>query len=905
MELVYLYIIIAHFSQNLKVGYHIKVPFRIVLIGKALQERGLFMDSLKTYKTSRAAYKGLSEFEALEKLKKYGLNEIIKKKRKQTLTIVVDQFKNLMTIVLILAAVVSWFLGEKADSLTILAIIVINSFLGFIQEYKAERSIEALMEMSAPTAKVIREGVKYNINTKYLVPGDIVQLSQGDKIPADGILLESTGLMVDESLLTGESVPIEKSHNKSNHVYMGTIVTMGKADIIISLTGMSTEMGKIAYMLQEIKDEQTPLQKRLSELGKYIVAICIIICFIVALTGIIRGEEPYNMLLTGISLAVAAIPEGLPAVVTIALAIGVQRMYKKNALIRKLPAVETLGCTTLICSDKTGTLTQNKLSVKRLYLCDRFFELNNKSFSLNKQTELFFKSSVICNDASYEENILGTTTSMGDPTEVALLKAAWSAGIRKSDVDKEYMRAHEIPFDSDRKRMAVVVKNKKGKFFVFVKGAIDIILDLCDRQITSNEIAALNPIDKRMILEANEKMATSALRVIGTAYKELNGYTTDKAILESKLIFIGISGMIDPPRPEATKAIEKCILSGIRPVMITGDHRLTAAAIGKELGILTSQKNILTGKEMDVLNDKELKKVSQYISVYARVSPRHKLRIVKALKSLGHVVAMTGDGVNDAPAIKEADIGIAMGLSGTDVAKEASSMILMDDNFSTIVSAVEEGRIIYDNIRKFIRYLLSCNIGEVLTMFFASIMKLPIPLIPIQILWVNLVTDGLPAMALGIDPPDKDIMYRKPRRKNESIFSRGLGLKILSRGLVIGLGTLGVYALILYLTYHDVKRARCCAFASLVLSQLIFVFECRSESKSLLRINPFTNIPLILSVLCSIGLLLMVIYVPVFQPVFQTVPLNELEWIIIVFSSAIWTLLSLITRPFKKRNKFM
>lgn len=861
------------------------------------------MESLNADIASIPSIKGLNEREALDRLKKYGLNELIKKKRKHPTMIFADQFKNLMTVVLIVAAVISWFLGEKADSLTILAIIVLNSFLGFIQEYKAERSIEALMEMSAPTARVIREGKKSNINAKYLVPGDIIDLDTGDRVPADGIILASTGLMVDESLLTGESVPVEKTHKKDNRVYMGAIATMGKARVIVSQTGMNTEMGKIAHMLQSITDEYTPLQKRLSELGRYIVVFCLAICAVVALTGILRGEDPYNMLLTGISLAVAAIPEGLPAIVTVALAIGVQRMYKKNALVRKLPAVETLGCTTLICADKTGTLTQNKMTVQKLYLGDKIVEPKKDVFPLNEKTKLFFTAAVACNDGIYEENLLGGITSTGDPTEIALLKAAWDAGVKKSAIDKNYNRIYEIPFDSDRKRMAVIVKNKKGEIFVFVKGAVDIMLDKCSRQISSDGVTVLNPLDKRIILDANERMAASALRIMGTAYKKYDTPTFDKASVEEDLIFIGMAGMIDPPRQEATEAIEKCILSGIRPVMITGDHKLTAAAIGKELGILTSYKNILTGAELDNMNDKELIDASKNVSVYARVSPRHKLKIVKALKSTGHVVAMTGDGVNDAPAIKEADIGIAMGLSGTDVTKEASSMILMDDNFATIVSAVEEGRIIYDNIRKFLRYLLSCNIGEVLLMFLASLLKLPIPLIPIQILWVNLVTDGLPAMALGIDPPDKGIMLRKPRRRSESIFSRGLGLKILLRGLFIGFGTLAVYALMLYLTYNDIKRARCCAFATLVLCQLIFVFECRSESRSIIRINPLTNIPLILAVLCSLGLLLMVIYVPFFQALFQTIALNKIEWIIIVFSSGIWTVLSIITSFFYRRRK--
>lgn len=844
--------------------------------------------------------RGLTEKEALEKLKKYGFNELTKKNKKSPAAIFIEQFKNLMTLVLIGACLISWFFGEKADSITILAIIVLNSILGFIQEYKAERSIEALMELSAPGAKVVRDGKVSHINAKYVVPGDLVIIEAGDRIPSDGIVLESIGLMVDESLLTGESVPVEKSPKNSDWVYMGTMATSGKAKIITYSTGMNSEMGKIASMLQEIPDEFTPLQKRLAQLGRYIVAICLIICAVVTITGILRGEDPYNMLLTGISLAVAAIPEGLPAIVTVALAIGVQRMYKRNALVRKLPAVETLGSTTVICSDKTGTLTQNKMTVKKVYVDDKFIEPQKYKFSSTEALKLLFTASSVCSDAYYEEKMMSEPEVSGDPTELAILKAAWTAGIKKSNLNREYKRIHEIPFDSNRKRMTVIARKKNGESFVFVKGAVDVILDLCTKYYSPRGERNMTSMDRRAILAANEKMASSALRVLGTAYKKYDGIL-DNSSIEKNLTFIGMVGMIDPPRPEVAKAVETCIMSGIRPVMITGDHRLTAAAIGKELGILTSENQILTGSELDKLSDRQLEKASAITTVYARVSPKHKLRIVKALKSLGHTVAMTGDGVNDAPAIKEADIGIAMGITGTDVTKEASSMVLMDDNFSTIVAAVEEGRIIYDNIRKFIRYLLSCNIGEVLTMFLASLFYLPTPLIPIQILWVNLVTDGLPAMALGIDPPDKDIMLRKPRGKKESIFSQGLGFKILMRGIAIGLGTLSVFALMLYLTYNDIKRARTCAFASLVLSQLFFVFECRSEHRSILRINPLTNIWLILAVLCSLGLLLMVIYVPFFQPIFSTVALGWIEWVIVVIISFLWTLISFFTTGKKRK----
>ncbi|MDD2480695.1 MAG: calcium-translocating P-type ATPase, PMCA-type [Lutispora sp.] len=844
--------------------------------------------------------RGLSEKEALEKLKKYGLNELTKKSKKGPIAIFVEQFKNLMTLVLIGAALISWFFGEKADSITILAIIVLNSFLGFIQEFKAERSIEALMELSAPGAKVIREGRISYINAKYLVPGDVLLIEAGDRIPTDGLVLESTGLMVDESLLTGESVPVEKTPKGSNKVFMGTMAASGKSKVVTYSTGMNTEMGKIASMLQDIPDEYTPLQKKLAQLGKYIVVICLAICAVVSLTGIMRGEDPYNMLLTGISLAVAAIPEGLPAIVTVSLAIGVQRMYKRNALVRKLPAVETLGGTTIICSDKTGTLTQNKMTVKKIYIDDRFIEPQKDKFPSTDSLKLFFTASAACSDAYYEEKLISDPETSGNPTELAILKAAWGAGIKKSNLDKEYKRIYEIPFDSDRKRMAVAVRRKNGESYVFVKGAVDVILDLCTKYHGVHGEQAMTPLDKKTILGANEKMAASALRVLGTAYKKING-AMDKSKVENNLVFLGMAGMIDPPRPEAAKAVETCIISGIRPIMITGDHKMTAAAIAKELGIMTSKSQIITGNELDNLNDKQLEKASAKTTVYARVSPKHKLRIVKALKSLGHIVAMTGDGVNDAPAIKEADIGIAMGITGTDVTKEASSMVLMDDNFSTIVAAVEEGRIIYDNIRKFIRYLLSCNIGEVLIMFLASLLYMPVPLIPIQILWVNLVTDGLPAMALGVDPPDKDIMLRKPRGNKEGIFSEGLGFKILMRGVAIGLGTLSVYALMLYLTYNDIQRARTCTFASLVLSQLFFVFECRSEHKSILKINPFTNIWLILAVMCSLELLLMVIYVPFFQPIFDTVPLHGIEWAIVVSMSLVWTILSIFTTKKKRR----
>ncbi len=859
---------------------------------------------------------GLSEKEALTRLKKYGTNELTKKKKISPISIFIGQFKNFMTIVLIAAAVVSFLLGEKADSITIMLIIIINSILGFIQEYKAEKSIEALKQLSAPAAKVLREGKITHISAKYIVPDDIIIIESGDRIPCDCKVIECHSLMIDESLLTGESVAVEKNILSESRAYMGTVAISGRGKLLTLSTGMNTEMGKIAHMLQEIEEDSTPLQKKLEQLGQVLVIGCLLICALVSITGILRGEDPYRMLLIGISLAVAAIPEGLPAIVTIALALGVQRMYKCNALIRRLPAVETLGCTSVICSDKTGTLTLNKMTVKEIFAQDHSYEIGDTISSNTKPyLALCLEASSACNNSEYSSSkkngILGKIVKSisskeeelfnGDPTEVAILAAAAKSNIWKENIDQKYKRVHEIPFDSTRKRMSVVCKDKSGDYYVFVKGAVDTIINLCNQFESKSGVQALTSRNQTEILNKNEQMAMRALRVIGVAYKKMSSFTKSEEILEGNLCFIGMLGMIDPPRSEAKSAIETCKIAGIKPVMITGDHALTASAIAKELGLMQANDLVVTGETLEKMSDKELEKSCEKISVYARVSPKHKLRIVKALKKNNHVVAMTGDGVNDAPAIKEADIGIAMGINGTDVAKEASSMILLDDNFSTIVAAIGEGRIIYDNIRKFIRYLLSCNIGEVLTMFLASLFGLPVPLIPLQILWINLATDGLPAMALGIDPPDKMAMFRQPRGKDESIFSKGLTSKIIIRGIVIGFGTLCVYSLMLYLTYDDIVKARTCAFASLVLSQLFFVFECRSETKSIFQINPLTNLYLLAAVLCSLALLLIVIYIPFLQLIFETVALSAIEWIIIVFMSMIWTLISSIGMRLSRR----
>lgn len=823
---------------------------------------------------------GLSNKEAARRLEKYGLNQLRKKKKISPLRIFLQQFNDFMTWVLIAATIVSGIMGEKADAITIIIIVIINAVLGFVQEYKTEKSLEALKQLASPTSKVIRDGKIMVINADFLVMGDLIILEGGDRIPADGIVIGDGSIMVDESLLTGESVGVtKKSTSKNNCVYMGTVILTGKAYARITETGMKTEMGKIANMLQSIETEKSPLKERLEGLGKILVAVCLIICALVTLLGIWRGQDSYQMFLLGVSLAVAAIPEGLPAIVTVALALGVSRMLKRNALVRKLPAVETLGCTSIICSDKTGTLTQNNMTVTKSYYDGKIHSKDQIS-----NNEMLKKCYTYCNDSDVDLKQSTVQRSLfGDPTETALIKAFFE---KTTDLKKfldRGKRVYEIPFDSDRKMMSVII-NEHGTETCYVKGAPERLLLRCSYIYENNIVRRLTDNDRIKINLAIEEMSEMALRCIAGAYK-VNGVKKND-ILEKELIFIGIVGMMDPPRIEAKDSVLKCKVASIRPIMITGDHKNTAFAIGKELDICKNKDEVITGDELDKLSDKELAGKVDKISVYARVNPGHKLRIVKAYKKRNYIVAMTGDGVNDAPAVKEADIGISMGISGTDVTKEASSMILLDDNFSTIVSAVEEGRVIYDNIRKFIRYLLSCNLGEVLTMFLSSLFYLDIPLLPIQILLVNLATDGLPAIALGVDPADTDIMYEKPRMKNESIFARGLSEKIIIRGTLIGVCTILAFLTSKYVRL-DLRTCRTITLCTLIMSQLIHVFECRSEKHSLFEIKPFTNMFLVGAVLVSVAMLLCVLYIPFLQGVFHTVPITIAQWFIVIFFSGI------------------
>lgn len=870
---------------------------------------------------------GLTEQAVANRKKNNGPNEIREKKQISPLTIFLNQFKDFMVLVLIGAVLISGLMGEYLDAITIIIIVIMNGILGFVQEFRAERSLRALKELSAPLAKVLREGKVEEIAARELVPGDIVILECGDRVPADVRIITCNQLHVEESALTGESVPVVKQSepisdaemsigDQKNIGFMGTMVTKGSGIGVVIRTGMNTEMGRIADLIQNTESSETPLQRRLDQLGKVLITVALGLTLFVVIAGILHGFPAYGMFLAGVSLAVAAIPEGLPAIVTISLAIGVQRMIKHKAVVRKLPSVETLGCASVICTDKTGTLTQNKMTVTHIWMQNRYMEVSGDGYAphgeilyggspvhsrrdpvLRRLLQIF----AMCNNAQIFEaspnekqnNNTQTKTSRwkmkGDPTEAALVALAAKGGQSKQSLERLYERERELPFDAQRKMMSVVLKHQGGRL-LYTKGAPDVLLQHCRYILWDGKVKILNDEIRQKVLDANEQMASKALRVLAAAYREVKGYEQleDENEAENNLIFVGLCGMIDPPRPEVFEAILKCKQAGIRTIMITGDHQTTATAIAKKLGILTNVGLAVNGKQLNDMSDRELERMVDDISVCARVSPEHKLRIVKALQQKGHVVAMTGDGVNDAPAVKAADIGIAMGMTGTDVTKEASSLILTDDNFATIVKAIEQGRGIYENIRKFIRYMLASNVGEILTMFFAVMMGMPLPLVPIQILWVNLVTDGLPAMALGVDQSESNLMKQKPRQSKESVFAHGLGWKIISRGFMIGLCTLCAFWLVLGQSGESdemLTKAQTVAFATLVMAQLIHVFDCRS-SKSIFHRNIFENKYLVLAVISSILLLISVVYIEPLQPIFKTTALGLRDWAaILVFAS--------------------
>ena len=875
---------------------------------------------------------GLSDEQVKEKREFYGLNELQAKKKKSLIVKFLEQFKDFMIIILIIAAVISgavgYYQGEGiTDSIIILIVVIVNAIIGVAQESKAEKSLEALQKLSSHVTKVIRNGKVAVIPSKELVPGDTVILDTGDYVPADLRIIESANLKAQEASLTGESVPVDKNTNvindekiglgdRTNMLFSSSLITYGRGRGIVVATGMNTEVGKIAGMINEVEETETPLQQKLNKLGKTLGIVAIVICVIIFIIGLLYGKEPIEMFMTAVSLAVAAIPEGLAAVSTIVLAIGVQRMVKKHAIVKKLPAVETLGSTTVICSDKTGTLTQNKMTVKKVFYNNKLVDLDDIDIdNLGDELEKLTYISMFCNDTKVLDGKL-----TGDPTETALIDMGFKLDFQPPILEK-YERVKELPFDSDRKLMTTV-HLFPNKYMVYTKGGVDELLSRCNSYVINGNVNTDIDEYKKEIAKQNEEMAKNALRVLAMAYKELDHEPTDEEMktIESDLTYVGMVGMIDPPREEVKDAVEKCKTAGIKTVMITGDHKITAIAIAKALGILENEDEAITGSELEEMSDEDLIKNVRKYSVYARVSPEHKVRIVKAWQTNGEIVAMTGDGVNDAPALKTADIGCAMGIVGTDVSKEAADVILTDDNFATIVSSVEEGRRIYDNILKAIQFLLSSNVGEIIILFVAILMtpllskwfnidvNLITPLLPIHILWINLVTDSLPALALAVDPAEKDIMNRKPLKPKQGVFTKGMTFRVIYQGIMIGVLTLVAFiiglatpenelpvvniteanGIVRTLSAEEVKVeiGQAMAFTVLALSELVHVFNIRNNKKSIFKTGVFNNSKLILATAVSAGLMLIVLFVPALRNIFSIPVLpamNILETVILVF----------------------
>ena len=853
--------------------------------------------------------KGLSESQVDELRKIYGPNKLKEKKKKSWFIKFLEQFKDVMILILIAAAIVSFVIAiinkEPSDffePILILIIVIMNALMGVFQEAKAERALDALKSLSSPHARVIRDGVEKIIKSEELVPGDIIKFEAGDFVPADSLLLESSSLKSEESMLTGESLPSEKDAKKevkedaslgdqTNKVFSGCSITYGSGKALVVSTGMNTEIGKIANLLDEDDSNETPLQRRLAQLGKYLGILAIVCCAIIFVVGLVSGTDPLDIFMISVSLAVSAIPEGLPVIVTIVLSIGVQRMAKKNALIRKLPAVETLGSASIICSDKTGTLTQNRMTLVKAYV-DGSNKLEDISSNNSEEVRRLLNFATLCSDGSIVVNE-DDVSFIGDPTETSIIYASYKNGFKQEDLNKKYPRQGEIPFDSDRKLMTSINKID-GKNIVIVKGAFDIMMSRCVEG------------DLEYAKKINDQMSENALRVLALSYKEIDDVPSVliPEEIEKDLIFLGLVGMIDPPREEVKESVKLCKKAGIKPIMITGDHVVTARAIAMELGIFNEGDKAITGKELDQMNDSELDEELTKISVYARVSPENKIRIVKAWQRKNQVVAMTGDGVNDAPALKAADIGCAMGITGTDVAKKASAMTLTDDNFSTIVDAVKEGRGIYSNIKKVIGFLLSTNIGEVITVFLAMIIWQTSPLLSMQLLWVNLVTDSLPAIALGMEPIEKDIMDQKPRPKNEGIFANGLGIRIALQGVMIASLTLVGFK-IGEIMGGSLMAGQTLAFMVLALSQVVHSYNMRSE-KSLFEIGFFKNKKLNLASLASILLMALVLFSPLRIPFGLVILPWELYLIglgLIITPFIIMELAKLIIKLFKRKKK--
>lgn len=870
---------------------------------------------------------GLSKHEAQKRLQEFGPNQLLEQQKVSFLHLFFDQFSSLIVWILIAAAIIAGVLREWIDAFAIIAIVILNSLLGFFQEYRAEKSLVALRKMIVHSSKVIRDGKLRKVPSKEIVPGDLILIEAGDHIPADGRFIQSFGLSTQEAALTGESIPIHKTADslggqdlsvgdKKNMGFLGTVAVSGKGYMIVTETGIQTELGKIASLLQQGNEEQTPLQKRLHELGLRLVWLCLGIVSLVFAFGFLRGTPLIENFLISISLAVAAIPEGLPTIVTIALSIGIHKMAKRNALVRRLPSVETLGCTTVICTDKTGTLTQNEMTVRSIWVNNTFidvtgigyipkgnFEINHLKIDPKDIPELLMtlEIGVLCNSAELHQthDHLKSWNITGDPTEGALLAVAGKANLFKQDLETANPLISEIPFDSERKRMSMVRYTSKGPV-LFIKGAVDTILTHSESILINGKTESLNIEHRKNIIDANAYLASQALRVLAVGYRPIQKEAEIDHLLEDKLILVGLIAMMDPPRSEVKKSIETCENAGITTVMITGDHKETAIAVAKELNLLESDSIILTGSELDQIDDHHLKKCIRKVVIYARTSATHKLRIVRAWKSIGEVVAMTGDGVNDAPALKEANIGIAMGITGTDVTKEAADMIITDDNFASIVNAVEEGRGIYDNITKFVCYLASSNVAEIIVVFMGMLIGFTdfagnpfVPLSAVQILWINLASDGLPAIALGIDPIDPMAMKRSPRKPSDSIVSYKKAFYLLSISFVIAIGTL----VACYFGIHQSgELAQTMAFTTLVVLELVAVQIIRSQY----NVSIFSNPYIIAAVTLSFLLQLFIVYTPFLQSVFKTVSLSANEWgVILAITLVVWILCNLINRSFK------
>lgn len=849
---------------------------------------------------------GLSSEEAAKRLNEFGANKLKAKPKKTILQLFFAQINDILIYILLGAAVLSAIMKDYNEAIIILIVVLINAVVGVVQESKAEKALEALKKLSTPKAVVKRDGELKEIPSEEVVPGDIIILDAGRYVPADLRLIETANLKIEESALTGESVPSEKDGSKAfpdeevplgdqiNMAFSSTLATYGRGIGIAVETGMNTQIGKIAKMLDDTENEMTPLQKKLAELGKYLGIGAIAICVIMFIVGIIQGQDIFDMLLTAISLAVAAIPEGLAAIVAIVLAMGVQRMIKENAIVRKLPAVETLGAVNVVCSDKTGTLTQNKMTVTKFYSNSNLKSIDD--LDINDPSEkMLLENLVLCNDATYSE-----ASQTGDPTEIALLVAGAKYDLIKESLQSNHARCNEAPFDSDRKLMSTVNYYGDNSYRVYTKGAIDNILKICKGAYINGEIVPMTEDLEEEIMKASNSMSDEALRVLGAAYKEISSYSGTVDDFEKDLIFVGLVGMIDPPRLEVKDSIGVCKHAGIKTIMITGDHKKTAFAIAKELNIAENESQTISGAELDKLSDDELSTKIDDLRVFARVSPEHKVKIVKAFKSKGNIVSMTGDGVNDAPSLKTADIGVAMGITGTDVAKGAADMVLTDDNFSTIVSAIEEGRNIFNNIKKSIIFLLSCNLGEIFALFIAILLGWDAPLRPIHILWVNLITDTLPALSLGVDPGDKNVMDNKPRDPKESLFKHD-GIFMVVNGIFIGALTLIAYQIGLQ-KYGSVVHAQTMAFVVLSVSQLFHALNLRHPKKSIFQVGLFTNKYLIFSIIIGVFLQDIIITVPFLRTVFDVFDLTINDWMIVSLFAISPLVLNEIAKIFKRRK---